>query len=416
MIALADCNNFYASCERVFNPQLKDKPVIVLSNNDGCVIARSNEAKALKIKMGEPAFKIKDIIEKNNIYVFSTNFALYGDMSNRVMSILRDTIPSIEIYSIDEAFMDFTGISDTHNLASQMKEKVAKSTGIPISIGVAQTKTLAKIANHIAKKYSENDVFTMTNDNDIKKILKKFPISKLWGVGSSNSKMLNSYGIKTAYDFINTSEKWIQKKMTIRGLKMLYELRGEECFSIESHPQRKKTISTTRTFGTDIKNVTSLEEAIANHAARCAEKLRTEKSCAKYIGVLLNTNPFSQSKKYYNGYKYTVLGTATNRTDKIINISNKLLKDIYKKGYCYKRAGVILKNIIPEDQVQLNLFNKGHSPRKKLFQGIDLINRKMGRDTIRFLAQGTSKKLGLKQENLSPCYTTKWSDLLKVNC
>ena len=416
MIALADCNNFYASCERVFNPQLKNKPVIVLSNNDGCVIARSNEAKALKIKMGEPAFKIKSIIEQNGIYVFSTNFALYGDMSNRVMSILGDMIPSTEIYSIDEAFMDFTGISNNLEFASQMREKVTKSTGIPISIGVAETKTLAKIANHVAKKYSKNDVFVMTNNDDITKILKKFPISKLWGVGSSNSRMLNSYGIKTAYDFINTNERWVQKKMTIRGLKMLCELKGEKCFSIEMAPQRKKTISTTRTFGVDIRDITSLEEAVANHAVRSAEKLRTEKSCAKYIGVLLNTNPFTQSKNYYNGYKYTVLETATNNTDEIINVSNKLLKEIYKKGYSYKRSGVVLKNIVPEDQVQLNLFNKDYSRRKKLFQGIDFINKKMGRDTIRFLAQGTSEGLKLKQENLSPCYTTKWSDLLKVHC
>ena len=418
MIALADCNNFYASCERVFNPQLKNKPVIVLSNNDGCVIARSNEAKALKIKMGEPAFKIKSIIEQNDIYVFSTNFALYGDMSNRVMSILEEMMPSLEIYSIDEAFMDFRGISDSLKFASQIKEKVTKSTGIPISIGVAKTKTLAKIANHIAKKYSTNNVFVMTRNEEILKILKKFPISKIWGIGNSHSRMLNSYGVKTAYDFITLDENWVQKKMTITGLKILRELKGNTCFSIDLYPQRKKSICTSRTFTTDINDIVLLEESIANHATRCAEKLRKDKSCAKYIGVLLNTNPFGKLENYYNGYKSIMLETSTNDSIEIIKASNKLLKSIYKKGYNYKKSGVILRNIIPENQVQLNLFNnsKNYSRRKELFKRVDFINQTMGQDKVKLLAQGISRRWKLKQENLSPCYTTRWNELLKVYC
>lgn len=418
MIALADCNNFYASCERVFNPKLKDKPVIVLSNNDGCIIARSNEAKALGIKMGEPAFKIKNIIEQNSVYVFSTNFALYGDMSNRVMSILGNIVPSFEIYSIDEAFMDFSWISNYHKFACQIKEKVSKSTGIPISIGVAKTKVLAKIANHIAKRYSTNNVFVMTKNKEIFKILKKLPVSKLWGIGNSHTKMLNSHGVKTAYDFITLDESWVQKKMTIMGLKILYELKGKSCFTIDLYSQRKKSICTSRTFATDINDITLLQEAIANHAARCAEKLRKEKSCAKYIGVLLNTNPFGGLENYYNGYKSIMLETSTNDSIEIIRTSNKLLKSIYKEGYSYKRSGVILGDIIPENQIQLNLFNtsKNFSRRKELFRRVDFINQTMGQNKVKLLAQGVSKRWKLKQENLSPCYTTRWNDLLKVYC
>ncbi len=399
MIALADCNNFYASCERVFNPKLKDKPVIVLSNNDGCIIARSNEAKALGIKMGEPAFKIKNIIEQNSVYVFSTNFALYGDMSNRVMSILGGIVPSFEIYSIDEAFIDFSWVSNYHKFACQIKEKVSKSTGIPISIGVAKTKVLAKIANHIAKRYSTNNVFVMTKNKEI-------------------TKMLNSHGVKTAYDFITLDESWVQKKMTIMGLKILYELKGKSCFSIDLYPQRKKSICTSRTFATEINDITLLQEAIANHAARCAEKLRKEKSCAKYIGVLLNTNPFGRLENYYNGYKAIMLESSTNDSIEIIRTSIKLLKSIYKKGYSYKRSGVIMEDIIPETHIQLKLFNtsKNYSRRKELFRRVDFINQTMGQNKVKLLAQGVSKRWKLKQENLSPCYTTRWNDLLKVYC
>ena len=273
MIALADCNNFYASCERVFNPKLKNKPVIVLSNNDGCVIA-SNESKALGVKMGEPAFKIKDIIEKNKIYVFSTNFALYGDMSSRVMSILRDELPSIEIYSIDEAFMDLSSISNYSDITFKIKSKVSKSTGIPVSFGVAKTKTLAKIANYIAKKHTDSNVFIM---HETEKILKHFPLSEIWGIGKSHSKMLNQCGVKTAFDFINLDEKWVQKNMAITGLKILRELKGEQCFLINEQPQRKKSICTSRTFPKDTGNLNFIQESISNYAARCAEKLRKQK-------------------------------------------------------------------------------------------------------------------------------------------
>ena len=332
MIALADCNNFYASCERVFNPALKDKPVVVLSNNDGCIIARSNEAKALGIRMGEPVFKARKIIEENNVNVFSTNFALYGDMSKRVMSLLDILSPEIEIYSIDEAFMDFSGIKNCFNLGLQMRDTVAKHTGIPISIGIAKTKTLAKVANHLAKRYSKKGVYVLNRKKHTTDILKSIPVSKVWGIGSKYTKMLNSYGVESAYDFVALDEDWVLNKMTIVGLKIQHELKGKPCISIDTNPSSKKNICTSRSFGTSVTQFRPLKESISAHAARCAEKLRLEKGCARYVSVILKTNPFSVSDDYYYGYKSTNFDVPTNDTFDIINAAETLLKSIYKEG------------------------------------------------------------------------------------
>ena len=418
MIALADCNNFYASCERVFNPGLKDKPIVVLSNNDGCIIARSNEAKVLGIKMGEPVFKVRDIIDNNNVYVFSTNFALYGDMSCRVMSLLSDMSPEIEIYSIDEAFMNFTGVKDSVHLASKMKSIIAKSTGIPISIGIAETKTLAKVANYIAKKQTANGVYALTEQQQIENVLKELPVSKLWGVGNRHLRMLNSYGINTAYDFIQLNEDWVLEKMTIMGLRMQRELKGDSCFGIDAYPSRKKNIRTSRSFGVKVKSLQTIQESIIAHAARCAEKLRIENSCARYVSVILRTNPFSKSQDYYYGYKSINLEIPTNDSMEIVNAAKALLGSIYKEGLIYTKSGVIVGDNVPADQVQLNLFysEQGKEKRKNLYKRIDFINQTMGRDKIQLLGQGIAKKWKLKQENLSPCYTTRWTDLLRVHC
>jgi len=418
MIALADCNNFYASCERVFNPELKDKPIVVLSNNDGCIIARSNEAKILGIKMGEPVFKVRDIIDNNNVYVFSTNFALYGDMSSRVMSLLSDMSPEIEIYSIDEAFINFTGVKDSVQLASKMKSIIAKSTGIPISIGIAKTKTLVKVANYIAKKQTANGVYALTEQPQIENTLKEFPVSKLWGVGSRHLQMLNSYGINTAYDFIQLNEEWVLEKMTIMGLRMQRELKGDPCFGIDAYPSRKKNIRTSRSFGVKVKSLQTIQESIIAHAARCAEKLRIENSCARYVSVILRTNPFSKSQDYYCGYKSINLDIPTNDSMEIISAAKILLGSIYKEGLIYTKSGVIVGDNVPADQVQLNLFysEQGKEKRKNLYKSVDFINQTMGRDKIQLLGQGIEKKWKLKRENLSPCYTTRWTDLLRVHC
>ena len=418
MIALADCNNFYASCERVFNPGLKNKPIVVLSNNDGCIIARSNEAKELGIKMGVPVFQVRDIIDNNNVYVFSTNFALYGDMSSRVMSLLTDMAPETEIYSIDEAFMNFSGVKESVRLASKMKSIIAKSTGIPISIGIAGTKTLAKVANYFAKKQTDKGVYALTDQQQIMRALKELPVSKLWGVGSRHLRMLHSYGITTAYEFVQLNEEWVLDKMTIMGLRMQQELKGDSRFALDVYPARKKNIRTSRSFGIKVKSLQTIEESISTHAARCAEKLRMENSCARYVSVILRTNPFSKSQDYYYGYKSINLEMPTNDSMEIVKAAKMLLGTIYKEGLIYTKSGVIVGDTIPADQVQLNLFYSelGEEKRKDLYKTVDLINQTLGRDKIQLLGQGIAKKWKLKQENLSPCYTTRWADLLRVHC
>ena len=418
MIALADCNNFYASCERVFNPGLKNKPIVVLSNNDGCIIARSNEAKVLGIKMGVPVFKVRDIIDNNNVSVFSTNFALYGDMSSRVMSLLTDMAPETEIYSIDEAFMNLSGVRDSVQLASKMKSIVAKSTGIPISIGIARTKTLAKVANYFAKKQTDKGVYALTKQRQIIRALKELPVSKLWGVGSRHLRMLNSYGITTAYEFVQLNEEWVLDKMTIMGLRMQQELKGDSRFAIDVYPTRKKNIRTSRSFGIKVKSLQTIQESIIAHAARCAEKLRIENSCARYVSVILRTNPFSTSQDYYYGYKSINLEIPTNDSMEIVKAAKMLLGTIYKEGLIYTKSGVIVGDTVPADQVQLNLFysEQSEEKRKDLYKTVDFINQTMGRDKIQLLGQGIAKKWKLKQENLSPCYTTRWADLLRVHC
>ena len=417
MIALADCNNFYASCERVFNPTLKNKPVVVLSNNDGCIIARSNESKQLGIKMGEPVFKAREIIDKHNVNVFSTNFALYGDMSKRVMTLLASLSPEIEIYSIDEAFMNLAGIKKCFEIGLHMRDTVKKHTGIPISIGIASTKTLAKVANHCAKRFTKKGVYVLKRKDHISEILKSMPVSKLWGVGSRYSRMLRSYGVDNAHEFVSLDEKWVLEKMTVMGLRIQRELKGESCISMDINPSPKKNICTSRSFGTKVRDFQSLKESISSHAARCAEKLRSEKGCARYVSVVIKTNPFSDSD-YYCGYKSSSFDVPTNDTLDIINAAENILRSIYKKGLEYKKSGVIVGDIIPQNQVQLNLFDMDEKriKRKKLDSTVDIINQAMGRSTIHIGSQGIAKNWQLKREKLSPCYTTKWDDLLTINC
>ncbi len=417
MIALADCNNFYASCERVFNPTLKNKPVVVLSNNDGCIIARSNESKQLGIKMGEPVFKAREIIEKHNVNVFSTNFALYGDMSKRVMTLLASLSPEIEIYSIDEAFMNLAGIKKCFEIGLHMRDTVKKHTGIPISIGIASTKTLAKVANHCAKRFTKKGVYVLKRKDHISEILKSMPVSKLWGVGSRYSRMLRSYGVDNAHEFVSLDEKWVLEKMTVIGLRIQRELKGESCISMDINPSPKKNICTSRSFGAKVRDFQSLKESISSHAARCAEKLRSEKGCARYVSVVIKTNPFSDSD-YYCGYKSSSFDVPTNDTLDIINAAENILRSIYKKGLEYKKSGVIVGDIIPQNQVQLNLFDMDEKriKRKKLDSTVDIINQAMGRSTIHIGSQGIAKNWQLKREKLSPCYTTKWDDLLTINC
>ena len=415
MIALADCNNFYASCERVFRPDLHDKPVLVLSNNDGCVIARSNEAKILGIKMGVPAFQIKDIIINNNVNVFSSNFTLYGDISNRVMSIYASECNAIEIYSIDEAFINMSGIANLEEKAVSIRNKVKRWTGIPVSIGIAKTKTLAKIANHIAKKYKKNGVFLLDGDALIKRALKFFPVEDIWGIGRQLSRFLHQRNIKTAWQLANCNDKWIRRHLTITGLKLVKELRGEICHSFGVGHPPKKNICTSRSFGREVSNIDSLKESISSFAANCARKLRDQNTVCKKVSVFIKTNSFKPNIKQYQGYQVLEFPTPTSDTIEISNLALRGLKNIYRGGHVYKKAGVIVHDIRKMGQMQLNMFDRvDRDKRGNLMTSYDVINSKMGRDTVRLAVQGFDRKWKMKQERLSPCYTTRMTELLEV--
>ena len=414
MIALADCNNFYASCERVFNPKLERKPVVVLSNNDGCIIARSNEAKKLGIKMGEPAFKIKNLLEKYNVNVFSTNFALYGDLSKRVMNTFRTEVNKMEVYSIDEAFLDLSDLADMER-AIQIKKKVQMWTGIPVSIGIAKTKTLTKVANHIAKRYTKVGCFMFADEDLIRRALNVFPVEDLWGIGRKHAKRLKEFGIHTALRFRETDINWVKRNFSINAVKLQKELKGEICYPLETTIQRKKNICTARSFGTEIKELSKLREIVSSHANTCATKLRKEKSCCSTISVFLSTNPFKPQAKQYHPYRVFNLDVPTNDSIEIVRFALKGLDRIYRSDCIYKKAGVIVGRTIPESQVQLSLFdNLDRNKRREINSVVDTINKKMGRNKVKLAVQGTGRKWKLRQERLSPCYTTRFSDILEV--
>jgi len=419
MFGLADCNNFYASCERVFNPSLRNLPVIILSNNDGCVIARSNEVKALGIKMGVPAFEIKDEIKKNNIKVFSSNYVLYGDMSHRVMSTLSEYVPEIEIYSIDEAFMDFSGFENFNleEYARKIVKETFRNTGIPISLGIAPTKTLAKVANKIAKKnILLKSAYVLDTKEKIHNALASFPVEDVWGIGRKYAAFLKNRKINTALDFISMPKSFVQKNMTVVGARLWDELQGEVRHELEYFAPDKQSICTSRSFGNMLTDAAPIEEAVANYAVRCAEKLRKQDSCAGIIMVFIHTNQHRKDLKQYAKHIVITLPVATNSSIELTQYAISGLRRIFKTGYHYKKAGVIVSDIIPETYIQQNLFdNVDRSRHTKLMNTMDKINNSMGRDKIRLASQGFGRKWKLKQEQLSPCYTTRMSDILTIN-
>ncbi len=420
MFALIDCNNFYASCERLFNPKLKNFPVVVLSNNDGCVIARSNEAKTLGIKMGEPAFKMKELIDRNSVAVFSSNYTLYGDISNRVMNTIATLVDNVEVYSIDEAFVDLSSFEyqNLEKLGFELKNRIFNWVGIPVSVGIAPTKTLAKIASKLSKKNEiYNGVCYLKTEDDIFNALKDYPIEDIWGVGRKFYKHLSNLGVIDALGLTKINENFILKNFTINGLRMVKELKGVKCYSLENSVQLKKNICTSRSFGKLIDNYEQLAEAVSNFAARCAEKLRKQKSCANMLLVFLNTNPFRSDLKQYYKYIFITLPVATSSTSEIIHYALIGLKSIYQTGYQFKKAGVIVSEIIPNNSIQQNMFdNSNRQKTEKLMNTLDKINQKLGRDTVRLSSQGVSKReWKLRQESLSPSYTTNWTQLLEIN-
>lgn len=417
MFALVDCNNFYASCQRAFNPSLNKKPVVVLSNNDGCVIARSNEAKPF-IPMGAVAFKYKSIFETNNINVFSSNYALYGDMSNRVMNTLREFTPDLETYSIDEAFLEFTGF-ENYNLNDyglKIREKVLNVTKIPVSIGIAPTKALSKVANKIAKKFTEKTSGVYVIDTEEKRIkaLKWTKIEDVWGVGRQISKRLQSINVFTAYDFVNLSDDYVKSKFSIVELKLKHELQGEQRLFLEDI-QNKKAIATTRSFETTIIELEYLKERVATFAVTCAEKLRKQNSHCNLLTVFIQTNRFGLNDLQYSKSIALKLPYATNSSITISQFAIKGLQEIYKTGFSFKKAGVIVSGITPENEKQMNLFLDENPKHRIVMQTIDKLNADLGSKKLKLGTQDLERTWKMRQEKLSKRYTTNWNELLEVH-
>ncbi len=418
MFALIDCNNFYASCERVFRPDLNGKPIVVLSNNDGCVIARSNEAKAVGVPMGAPAFKYQDLFNQNNVNVFSANFALYGDLSMRVMNILSTYCPEMEIYSIDEAFLDFKGFDyhDLQRLGKEISVKVHKWTGIPVSIGFAETKTLAKVANRVAKKYPKQTANVHFIDSEEKRIkaLKWLKVEDIWGIGRQLSKKLNAIGINTAYEFTQLPDDYVRKNMSVVELRLKNELVGMPMLEIEKR-QAKKNIATTRSFEKNYTTFEELGERMVTFSVACSEKLRRQKSCCTSIMVFIHTNGFRKEIPQYNRNIVVKLPYASNSAIEIAKFALQGLKRIYKEGYLYKKAGVIVMDFCPENEVQQSLFENSNPKHKILMKAIDSINTHIGQQKIKLASQDRDRIWKMKQERLSPRYTTKLSEIITIN-
>ena len=418
LFGLADCNNFYCSCERVFHPDLRNKPVVVLSNNDGCIIARSEESKALGIKMGDVFYQVKDILEQNQVAVFSSNYNLYGDMSRRVMSLLSTYTPKLDIYSIDEAFLDLSGMGTSEYLTDYCKKMVkdiTKGTGIPISLGIAPTKTLAKMASKFAKKHKGYEgVCMIDSDEKREKALKLFPVEDVWGIGHRHTKKLTYHGIQTAWDLTQRSESWIRKELTVTGVRTWKELRGESCISIEELPH-KKSICTSRSFsGIGIDKLADVEEAVANFAAACSRKLREGHIVCGAITVFAYTSRFRMDVPQYSIYQNVHLTVPTNDMQELIAIAVKVLRDHWKEGgFHYKKAGVIVWNTCEDKAIQGNLFdNVNREKQAALAKAVDEINRKNGHNTVRVAVQGYNKNWHLKNEYISKQYTTNLKDII----
>lgn len=421
MYALVDCNNFYASCERVFQPQYVGKPVVILSNNDGCVIARSYEAKDLGISMGAPEFKIRHLLKQHNVKVFSSNYALYGDLSNRVMKILEGFTPNIEVYSIDESFMNFDGmaIDDYHKYGLQIKTRIQKWLGIPVCVGFAPTKALAKVANKIAKKYQERTQGIYIIDTEEKRIkaLKWTKVEDIWGIGFRLTKKMKAKNILTAYDFtLPHNESYIKKEMGVVGLRLKYELEGKSVLALEEAPAAKKQIAITRSFDGNITTFNEMKERVSTFATVCAEKLRKQHSCCYGVILYLRKDKYKVTTQRYNFYKLETLPFASNSTITISNLAIKMLQEIFEEGEIYKKAGVIVTEIIPENQKQFHLFEEENPKHQAIMKVMDMYHKKTGERKIKLGNQDLQKTWKMKQNHLSQKYTTDFKQILEVKC
>ena len=413
IFALIDCNNFYASCERVFNPKLVNEPIVVLSNNDGCIVSRSNEVKKLGVPMGAPYFQYKKIIEENGVHVFSSNYTFYGDMSRRVMQSLRVLLPNIEIYSIDEAFVDLTQYrsSDLIEMSNEVKKTVKQWTGIPISIGIAHTKTLSKVANSIAKKEEKSNICDLREVEKIEAELATFEIEEIWGISKGWGTRLRSSGISTGLELMQADPEDVRKRISVVGQRIVMELNGYPCIHIEE-PKRKKTIISSKSFGKKVTEIEDIKEAVSSYAARATEKLRNQGSKAYGISVYLRTSPFEKEENRYTSSRSKKFETPTSNTASIIAEANKIIDEIYCEGYRYQKTGITLLNLVNENYVQRSFNDKGLYDRgEKIMEVIDEINRYYGSNTIFHAAQGTKRKWGMKSDNRSKKYTTSLKEL-----
>jgi len=420
MFAIADCNNFYASCERVFQPHLEGKPIVILSNNDGCVIARSNEAKLLQVAMGAPYFKIQDYVKQEGIAVYSSNYALYGDLSNRVMQILSGFAPRAEVYSIDECFLDLTGLpQDLTEYSLQICKTVKQWTGIPISIGIAPTKTLAKLANRLAKKgHSANgavlDWRTLTNPDVV---LATIALDDLWGISRRTATKLQALGIKNALDLRQSDPKQLRKHLGVVMERIVCELQGLSCIPLEDMPPPRKQILTSRSFGEKLTRFEDLRAAVSHFATRSAEKLRRQQLATSVLTVFVATSPFDSQNPQYSNSATTVFAKPTNNAAELIHAAHHGLKRIFKPGFSYQRAGVILPDLLPAGVVQTSLFDleENANQSNELMATLDNINQRYGKKSIHYASEIISKRWHMRQQFKSPSYTTKWGELFTIN-
>lgn len=419
MFALVDCNSFYASCERLFRPDLQDAPIVVLSNNDGCAVALCDKAKKLGIKIGTPHFQIQEQLKQNGVVAFSSNYALYGDISKRVMATLSRFAPSIEIYSIDESFLDMRGMQhfDLQEYALKIRATVLRNTGIPTCVGIAPTKALAKAANRVAKKFKDKTqgVWILDTPEKIDKCLNWLKIGDVWGIGYRHAARLEQMGIQTARDFIQLPEKTVQKTMSIVGLRLQKELRGISCLPLELVLPKKQSICTSRSFGKLLDQLEPVESAVAHYASRCARKLRAQKLCAGSLVVLLQTNPFKPEQPQRMVSSAYTFPVQTSDSLEITDRALKMLRALWKDGYLYKKAGVIVLDTVPETQTQSDLFDPvDRAKAKQSMLALDAINQKYGTDLLRLGIADPGKDWKLRRELLSPCYTTRWDQLPTV--
>ena len=417
IFALVDCNNFYVSCERIFEPSLENRPVVVLSNNDGCVVSRSNEAKKLGIGMGVAFFKVRDLAEKHGLVALSSNYTLYADMSRRVMETLCNFTPEIEVYSIDEAFLNLSGFGENlTDYGRKIRRTVKQWTGMPVSIGIAETKTLAKIANRFAKRSPEADgVFELTDPARIDEALARTGVEHIWGIGIKTCIKLKRAGIKTALDLRGVDIEWMRRRFGVTGVRTVYELRGMSCYELEDQPPAKKGITVSRMFGRKVETLEELKEAIASYASRAGEKLRDEGLAAGAMIVYVTTSRFVNPQKRYFNSRGVSFPVSTNYTPELIEYATAAIERLYKKGFLYAKAGLILGDLVPEGRLQGNLFDQADRRKsKRLMQAIDAVNEKLPDSRLIWAAEGINQPWQAKFAKRSKRYTTQWDELAEV--